>query len=155
MPGNMIWKIERISSWIYLIVMKPSLFFLSLILLTALTACNMTSPEKYFDVTVLNSNTITQFGGKEIYDWLHENPQTYNAQTKQMAPSSYVDCVKFKFSFAEKALQDIQALPVTEEAKPMIEASKDLFGFAVDKEKTGYVSIAALKESTIEFVEAA
>lgn len=106
----------------------------------------MATPEKSFDVAVLNSNTITSFSGKEIYGWLQSPPQVYDIKSKQMVASSYVDYVKFKFSYAEKALKDIQALPVTEETKPMIEASKDLFAYAVDKEENGYVAIATMKD---------
>ena len=123
--------------------MRPFLLFLPLSLLFS---CNMVTPEKAFDVAVLNTNTITSFGGREIYDWLQSPPMAYDAKSKQMVASSYVDCVKFKFSYAEKALKDIQELPVTEETKPMIEASKDLFAYAVDKEEKGYVAIAKMKD---------
>lgn len=123
--------------------MKIALFIVAVFLLSS---CTMTSPERYFDIAVLNSNTISQFGGKEIYDWLRTQPQTYDEKSKQMVTSSYVDYVKFKFSYAEKALRDIEALTVTEDTKPMIEASRDLFSYAVDKERSGYVSIAAMKD---------
>lgn len=113
----------------------------------SLVACNTTTPERYFDVSVLNANTLGRFGGKEIYEMLQEAPQTYDEKSKKMVSSSYVDHVKFRIAYAEKAYQDIQALPETEETKAMIEASKDLFGYAIDKEKNGYLSIAAMKDA--------
>lgn len=112
-------------------------------------ACNTTTPERYFSVSVLNANGVGRFGGKEIYDMLQETPQSYDEKSKKMMPSSYVDHVKFRISYDENAYKDVQALSVTEETKPMIEASKDLFGFAIDKEKDGYLSIAAMKDAHV------
>lgn len=126
--------------------MKLSAVF-SVGILLLLTACNTTTPEKYFDVSVLNANAIGRFGGKEIYEMLKETPQSYDQKTKQMVPSSYVEYVKFKIAYAEKAYNDVLALPETEDTKPMIEASKDLFSYAVDKQKNGYLSIAAMKDA--------
>lgn len=115
----------------------------------SLAACNTTTPERYFDVAVLNANAISRFGGKEIYEMLKETPQSYDEKSKAMVQSSYVDHVKFRITYAEKAYKDVQALKETEDAKPILDASKDLFGFTVDKEKNGYLSIAALKDAHV------
>jgi hypothetical protein len=120
---------------------------LSVGIVLLLAACNTITPEKYFDVSVLNANAIGRFGGKEIYEMLKETPQSFDQKSKQMVPSSYVEYVKFKMAYAEKAYKDVQALPETEETKPMLEASKDLFGYAVDKQKSGYLAIAAMKDA--------
>jgi hypothetical protein len=109
----------------------------------------MTTPQRYFNVSVLNANGVGRFGGKEIYDMLQETPQSYDEKSKKMIPSSYLDHVKFRISYDENAYKDVQALPVTEETKPMIEASKDLFGYAIDKEKDGYLSLAAMKDAHV------
>src|SRR5689334_519068 len=95
-------------------------FILSAGVVLFFAACNMTTPKKYFDVSVLNANGVGRFGGKEIYDMLQEKPQSYDEKSKKMVPSSYLDCVKFRISYDENALKDVQALPVTEETKPMI-----------------------------------
>lgn len=113
----------------------------------SLAACNTTTPEKYFDVSVLNANAIGRFGGKEIYETLQETPQSFDEKSKKMVPSSYVEYVKFRTSYAEKAYKDVQALKETEETKAMLNASKDLFSFAVDKQKKDYLSIAAMKDA--------
>jgi hypothetical protein len=122
-------------------------FILSVGVVLSLAACNMTKPEQYFDVSVLNANAISRFGGKEIYELLQETPQSYDEKSKKMVQSSYVDHVKFRITYAEKAYKDVQALSETEETKPMIEASRDLFGYAIDKEQNGYLSIAAMKDA--------
>jgi hypothetical protein len=116
-------------------------------IMLSLAACNTTTPERYFDVSVLNANTIGRFGGKEIYEMLQEAPQSYDEKSKKMVSSSYVDYVKFKMAYTEKAYKDVQALPETEETKSMIDASKDLFGYTIDKEKDGYLAIAAMKDA--------
>jgi len=126
--------------------MKLSAIF-SLGIVLSLAACNSTTPDRYFDVSVLNANAIGRFGGKEIYEMLKETPQSFDQKTKQMVPSSYVEYVKFKIAYAEKAYKDVQELPETEETKPMLDASKDLFSYAVDKQKSGYLSIAAMKDA--------
>ncbi|KAA2242942.1 hypothetical protein F0L74_10480 [Chitinophaga agrisoli] len=120
---------------------------LSVGLMLSLSACNMTTPEEYFDRTVLNANLISHFGGKEIYDMLQGDPQSYDEKSKKMVPSSYVDQVKWRIGSTEKAYKDILEMKETEETKAMLEASKDLFSFAVDKEKNGYLSIAAMKDA--------
>ncbi|MCS3798963.1 hypothetical protein [Niastella sp. OAS944] len=124
-------------------------FILSAGVVLFFAACNMTKPEKYFDVSVLNANLVGRFGGKEIYDMLQETPQSYDEKSKKMVPSSYYDRVKFSISYMEKAYKDVQALSETEETKPMIEASKDLFGYTLDKVKNGYLSIAAMKDAHV------
>jgi hypothetical protein len=124
-------------------------FILSAGIVLSLAACNTATPEHSFDVSVLNANTLSRFGGKEIYDMLQETPQSYDEKSKRMEQSSYVDHVKFRITYAEKAYKDVQALSETEETKPMIEASRDLFGYTIDKEKNGYLSIAAMKDAHV------
>jgi len=124
-------------------------FILSAGVVLSLAACNTATPERSFDVAVLNANTLARFGGKEIYGLLQETPQSFDEKSKQMVQSSYVDHVKFRIAYSEKAYKDVQALPETEETKPMIEASRDLFAYAIDKEKNGYLSIAAMKDAHV------
>jgi len=128
--------------------MKLQFIFLAGMVLS-LAACNTATPEQSFDVAVLNANTLSRFGGKEIYEMLQETPQAYDEKSKAMVQSSYVDHVKFRIAYSEKAYNDVQALAETEETKPMIEASKDLFGYTIDKEKNGYLSIAAMKDAHV------
>ena len=54
--------------------------------------------------------------------------------------------------YTEKAYKDVQALSETEETKPMIETSRDLFGYTIDKEKNGYLSIAAMKDAHVQMI---
>ena len=124
-------------------------FILSAGLVLSLAACNTATPEHSFDVAVLNAITLSRFGGKEIYEMLQETPQSYDEKSKKMVQSSYVDHVKFRIMYAEKAYKDVQALSETEETKPMIETSRDLFGYTIDKEKNGYLSIAAMKDAHV------
>jgi hypothetical protein len=124
-------------------------FIVSAGIALSLAACNTATPERTFDISVLNANTLSRFGGKEIYDMLQETPQSYDEKSKKMVQSSYVDHVKFRIAYAEKAYKDVQALPETEETKPMIEASRDLFSYTIDKQKNGYLSIAAMKDAHV------
>jgi hypothetical protein len=114
-----------------------------------LLACNFASPENYFDRAVLNSNAISRFGSTEIKEWLSSKPEIYDQQKKAMVPSSYVDFFKFKMSYAEKALNDIADLKETAETKPMLDASKALFSFVLQKEKSAYLDIARMKDQNM------
>jgi len=138
--------ISNIFADTYSLTMKLRSILLAGIVLS-LAACNTTTPERYFDVSVLNANTIGRFGGKEIYEMLQEAPQSYDEKSKKMVQSSYVEHVKFRIAYTDKTYKDLQALPETEETKPMIDASKDLFNYTIDKEKNGYLSIAAMKDA--------
>lgn len=123
-----------------------TLVFILIVTNLVFTSCNNLSPEKTFDVAVLNSNLLSRFGGKEISDKLQTEAQVYDENQKKMIPSSYYDSFKYDITNLETRFQTIKDIPEDEDNKEILQASKDLFSYAIAKQKEGYLPIAKLKD---------
>lgn len=110
------------------------------------TSCSNLSPEKTFDIAVLNSNLLSRFGGKEISSKLESEPQVYDENQKKMIPSSYQDAFKYDISNLEIQLKRINEITEDDDNKEMLQASKDLFSYVIAKQKEGYLPIAKMKD---------
>ncbi|RZJ53448.1 MAG: hypothetical protein EOO44_08470 [Flavobacterium sp.] len=122
---------------------------ISLLLITvsiAFTSCTNLSPEKTFDVAVLNSNLLSRFGSKEINYKLESEAQVYDESQKKMIASSYQDAFKYDISNLEVRLKSITEIPEDDDNKEMLQASKDLFSYVIAKQKEGYLPIAKMKD---------
>lgn len=122
---------------LFLVLISGSLTF---------TSCNNFSPEKTFDVAVLNSNLLSRFGGKEINSKLESEAQVYDESQKKMIPSSYQDAFKYDISNLEIRLKSITEIPEDDDNKEILQASKDLFSYVTAKQKEGYLPIAKMKD---------
>ncbi|MBZ4035679.1 ABC transporter permease [Flavobacterium sp. 17A] len=122
------------------------LFLITIIGSLTFTSCNNFSPEKTFDVAVLNSNLLSRFGGKEISSKLESEAQVYDESQKKMIPSSYQDAFKYDISNLEIRLKSISEIPEDDDNKEMLQASKDLFSYVIAKQKEGYLPIAKMKD---------
>lgn len=110
------------------------------------TSCNNFSPEKTFDVAVLNSNLLSRFGSKEINEKLQSEAQVYDENQKKMIPSSYQDAFKYDISNLEIRLKSITEIAEDDDNKEILQASKDLFSYVIAKQKEGYIPIAKMKD---------
>ena len=110
------------------------------------TSCTNLSPEKTFEIAALNSNLLSRFGSKEINEKLQSEAQVYDETQKKMIPSTYQDSFKYDISNLETRLKTIQDIPEDEDNKELLQASKDLFTYAIAKQKEGYLPIAKLKD---------
>jgi hypothetical protein len=110
------------------------------------TSCNSFSPEKTFDIAVLNSNLLSRFGSKEISSKLQSEAQVYDESQKKMIPSSYQDAFKYDISNLEIQLKKINEITEDDDNKEMLQASKDLFSYVIAKQKEGYLPIAKMKD---------
>lgn len=122
---------------LFLVVIAGSLISVS---------CNRFTPEKTFDIAVLNSNLLSRFGGKEISSKLESEAQVYDESQKKMIPSSYQDAFKYDISNLEVRLKSITEIPEDDDNKEMLQASKDLFSYVIAKQKEGYLPIAKMKD---------
>lgn len=126
--------------------LNPSFPFLLLIAVNFFfTSCSLT-PEKTFETAVLNSNLLSDFGGKQINRLLESEPQVYDESTKKMISSSYYDYFKFQIADLDKRLESIKEIKEDDDNRELLEASKDLFTYAIAKQKEGYLPIAKLKD---------
>ena len=125
------------NSIILLVLIVTSIF---------LTSCTNLSPEKTFEVAALNSNLLSRFGSKDINFKLESEPQIYDETQKKMIPSSYYDYFKFDISNLETQFKKIKEIKEDDDNRELLQASKDLFSYAITKEKEGYLPIAKMKD---------
>ena len=125
--------------------------FLSILMLFILQSCKMeNTPEEYFDRSALNTNLFMEFGGKD-FKTMEQNKkanQLLAFDDKSMFPAkSYEDHVlRFKVLQINQSIEKIKDLKPTEETKPMIDASLDLFNFVKKKYETDYIKICRLMD---------
>lgn len=110
------------------------------------TSCTNLSPEKTFEIAALNSNLLSRFGSKEINEKLQSEAQVYDETQKKMVPSSYYDAFKYNITNLETRFQTIKDIPEDDDNKELLQASKDLFTYAIAKQKEGYLPIAKMKD---------
>jgi len=110
------------------------------------SSCTHLSPEKTFEIAALNTNLLSRFGSKDINYKLESEPQVYDETQKKMIPSTYQDSFKFDITDLEARLKTIQDIPEDEDNKELLQASKDLFSYAIAKQKEGYLPIAKMKD---------
>lgn len=128
-------------------ILNKSILLLVLIVSSiASTSCTNLSPEKTFEIAALNSNLLSRFGGKEISDKLQSEAQVYDESQKKMIASTYYDSFKYDIKNLETRFQTIKDITEDEDNKELLQASKDLFSYAIAKQKEGYLPIAKLKD---------
>lgn len=128
---------KTLNNSIILVLIVTSLF---------LTSCTNLSPEKTFEVAALNSNLLSRFGSKDINFKLESEPQIYDESQKKMIPSSYYDYFKFDITNLETQFKKIKEIKEDDDNRELLQASKDLFSYAITKEKEGYLPIAKMKD---------
>lgn len=126
-------------------ILNTTTLFLVLIAIVS-SSCNNLSPEKTFEIAGLNSNLLSRFGGKEINEKLQSEPQVYDESQKKMIPSTYYDAFKYDISNLEARFQTIKDIAEDDDNKEFLQASKDLFTYAIAKQKEGYLPIAKMKD---------
>ncbi|KAF2509121.1 hypothetical protein [Flavobacterium foetidum] len=126
-------------------ILNTTTLFLVLIAIVS-SSCNNLSPEKTFEIAGLNSNLLSRFGGKEINEKLQSEPQVYDENQKKMTPSSYYDAFKYDIKNLEARFQTIKDIAEDDDNKQFLQASKDLFAYAIAKQKEGYLPIAKMKD---------
>lgn len=131
---------------------------LTIVILIFLQSCKMeNTPEEYFDRSALNTNLFMEFGGKD-FKTMGQNKkanQLLAFDDKSMFQAkSYEDHVlRFKVLQINQSIEKIKDLQPTEETKPMIDASLDLFNFVKEKYETDYIKICRLMDKNASSVE--
>ncbi len=89
---------------------------------------------------------LSRFGSKDINYKLESEPQIYDETQKKMIPSSYYDYFKFDIANLETQFKKIKEINEDDDNRELLQASKDLFTYAIAKEKEGYLPIAKMKD---------
>lgn len=112
----------------------------------AVAACNTTTPDQYFDITVLNSNLISGFANVGDFQQM-EAPPSILKKDNTIGQQSRTEFVETRIQIIEGALEKIKALPEDEETKPMKDASVALYEYALPVYKTEYIALAKKYDS--------
>lgn len=112
-----------------------------------LFACSSPTPEKYFDVAVLNTNMLVGFAGEVLPRDL-ESPsvklEENNSEPVQMTRS---EMMSTKIKFLDENFEKLKDLKETEDTKEMLQASIALYKFVLPVYKTEYTQLAGLFDS--------
>lgn len=122
---------------------------LAICLAYLINSCNTATPEKYFDVAVLNINTIDGFSDDALIRELKFPSVTLVEGTKdQTRPRKRTEVIVDKIGYVEKNLGDIKNLSETTETKEMIQASRSLHEYVLPVYKTEFTQLAKLYDQS-------
>lgn len=118
---------------------------------TAVTAfffvsCNLnTSPDKFFGVAVLNTNTISDFGTDRLANHIQLQTKEYpdRPSTKKKGDEA-VTYVNNNVLYMEKVLKDIKELPENDDTKEIKDLSLSIYEYVIPVYKNEYTAYAKL-----------
>lgn len=105
------------------------------------TACNTATPEKYFDVAVLNSNMLSGFASEGQLRQL-ESPSAKMDDKGQVVAEKRVEELNTKIQFLEKNYKEVKDLKETDDAKDMLQHSVALYDYVLPVYKNEYTQLA-------------
>lgn len=111
-------------------LVRISLFFA---LVTSMVGCNTTSPQKYVEVTVLNTNLVTAYFRPPYFEEVMAHQGSAEAYVRQQTATR-----------VEQALEKVNKLNVTDETQPLIKASRDFLTYGKELFETEYIDIAKM-----------
>lgn len=127
---------------------KPALTFLSTILLF-FSSCFSESPQRFFDIAILNTNMITDFAtprfAKSILDETKEFPDIPSSKKKG---NEAVENLKNKILYIEQSLEKIKKLSTNgEDQEEIKKISTELYELVIPVYKNEYMAYAKLCDS--------
>ena len=109
-----------------------------------LTSCYKPSPEKYFDIAVVNSNTLAGFADDGMLKEL-ESPAVKIAGGSGKPPAmKRSEIMSAKIQIAEDNLKKVKLLKETGDTKDMLQTSIALYEYVLPVYKIEYTQLAAL-----------
>ncbi len=118
-------------------------FFLPALIL--FSGCQDTTPERYFDLAVLNSNLIVGFANDGFQRELDQPSMMLVEGTRDAArPMKRKDVVNDKIRFVEDNLAKLKDLKETADTKDILQASIQLHEFILPVYKNEYQTLAHL-----------
>ncbi|MCD9017099.1 hypothetical protein [Parachryseolinea silvisoli] len=115
--------------------------FLSIALLSLLAGCNTTTPEQYFDITVLNSNLVVGFANDGDFREF-EQPSAILKADNTIGTSTRAQVVETKIQVIEGSIEKIKGLPDDHDGKPMKDAALALYEYVLPIYKNEYTELA-------------
>ena len=129
--------------------MKYSYKFLDLLiksyLVLILASCNTVSNERYFDLAVLNCNTLTGFADDGLLRELDNPSLKLKDGTKdQPIAMKRIEVIASKVRSIEHDFNNLKELKGTNDTKEMLHASIALYSYVLPVYKTAYMQLAIL-----------
>lgn len=113
-----------------------------------ITGCSNPKPEKYVSTAFINANLLHGFASRLVNDELSQpSVKLAEGKTDSYEKVTRAETINLKIGFAENALKHIKDLPVTDDSKAMLDASKALFEFVIPVYKNEYTALAKLYDS--------
>ena len=127
---------------------KLFLILFSLPLLAMFSGCQDASPERYFDLAVLNSNLIVGFASDGFQRELDQPSMMLIEGTRDSArPMKRKDVVNDKIRFVEENLDKLKKLKQTPDTQDILVASIQLHEFILPVYKNEYQTLAHLYDN--------
>jgi hypothetical protein len=110
-----------------------------------LISCNSASPEKYFDIAVLNCNMMNGFAGMGLQREM-ETPSVkmIDGDKDKIAPMKRKEVIEDKIQTLEANQEKLKGLKETDDARDMLKASSALYEFVLPVYKNEYRELASL-----------
>lgn len=105
-------------------------------------ACNTATPEKYFDIAVLNSNMFVGFANEGQLREL-ESPSAKMVDGKTVAMQR-MEVLNAKIQYLAESYGKLKALKETEDAKDILQASSALYEYVLPVYKNEYTQLAEM-----------
>ena len=108
------------------------------------TSCNSVSPEKCFEIAVLNSNMLVGFANQGQLRELESPSVKLPENGGEPVAMKRSEVIESKADFVETNLKKLQGLKETEDTKEMVQASLALHEYILPVYKTEYQQLARL-----------
>jgi tetrahydromethanopterin S-methyltransferase subunit G len=112
------------------------------------TACNTATPEKYFDIAVLNSNMLNGFASEGQLRQM-ESPSAKMDEKGQAVASKRLEELNQKIQFVEEEYKKVKDLKETEDAKDILQSSVALYDLVIPVYKTEYTQLATAYDNGV------
>jgi hypothetical protein len=109
-----------------------------------LTSCYTPFPEKYFDIAVLNSNTLVGFANGGMLSELESPMVKVAAGTGKPSAMKRGEIIANKIQIAEDNLKKVKSLKETGDTRDMLQTSVALYEYVLPVYKIEYTQLAAL-----------
>lgn len=118
----------------FLLVIYCSLF---------ISGCNTATPQKYFDVAVLNSNRVVGFASNMLSREL-ESPSVKADGNGGTLPMKRQEVIQEHIRFSEEMLEKLNGLAKNDDSKDIVNSSVAMYSFMLPVYKKEYTELAKL-----------
>lgn len=116
--------------------------FLSIFSVINFISCNTATPEKYFNIAVLNTNLLAGFAGNGLLRQIESPSVKLDENSGETVPMKSSEIIKDKINSIEETYKSVKGLKETEDTKEMLQASISLYEFVLPVYKNDYMQLA-------------